>query len=382
MRGIKRIVAVFVVGIIILSVTACSGGGNNDNRSSADDTDSINMVDTTDAVMSSESNKDLDFKIVPAAAKSVEFENYSDSNFSITIPKGWVVTSGGAGMYNAIRIYDPATPVNQIFFLLKADILLHSAEGKQFWQTYGASYGGAWMGQAPVLYNPSTEGLFQIFSEYASFVEAVESSYAGFTFPRFDNFIATESFESNSGMKSVALNPAVLRGTFTENGVNAEGMFTADVVDSMSNSSAVTGFDNGWYTAYNVTALTAQADSFIEWEPILTKCMSTLQYTDSFVSSAIAQSNQMVETSRQLSSIASEMADGIMDSWERRNTSQDIMSQKQSDAILGYERVYDTQTGETYKAYNGFTDDYWGERYKSVTDDNMYTEAISGYIEK
>ena len=70
-----------------------------------------------------------------------------------------------------------------------------------------------------------------------------------------------------------------------------------------------------------------------------------------------------------------------MDSWAKRSASFDIMSQKQSDATLGYERVYDIETNETYKAYNGFTDDYDGERYKSVTDE-MYTKGISGYIEK
>lgn len=57
------------------------------------------------------------------------------------------------------------------------------------------------------------------------------------------------------------------------------------------------------------------------------------------------------------------------------------MSQKQSDATLGYERVYDTKTNEIYKAYNGFNDEYDGERYKPVTDD-MYLEKTSGYIEK
>jgi hypothetical protein len=69
-----------------------------------------------------------------------------------------------------------------------------------------------------------------------------------------------------------------------------------------------------------------------------------------------------------------------MDSWEKRNKTYDIISQKQSDATLGYERVYDTETGDIYKAKNGFMDSYDGERYKSVTDD-MYTKATSGYIE-
>lgn len=43
--------------------------------------------------------------------------------------------------------------------------------------------------------------------------------------------------------------------------------------------------------------------------------------------------------------------------------------------------MYYTQTGDVYKAYNGFTDDYYGDRYKSISDD-MYTKSIDGYIEK
>ena len=45
------------------------------------------------------------------------------------------------------------------------------------------------------------------------------------------------------------------------------------------------------------------------------------------------------------------------------------MSQKQSDATLGYERVYDTETGEVYRATNGFTDVYDGKRYETLTED-------------
>ena len=88
-----------------------------------------------------------------------------------------------------------------------------------------------------------------------------------------------------------------------------------------------------------------------------------------------------IEVESQYLTLGNQITDGIMDSWEKRNKSYDIMSQKQSDATLGYERVYDTETNEVYKAYNGFTDDYNGERYKSITDD-MYTDKVVGYIEK
>ena len=43
--------------------------------------------------------------------------------------------------------------------------------------------------------------------------------------------------------------------------------------------------------------------------------------------------------------------------------------------------IYNTETGDVYRAYNGFTDSYHGEKYKTVIDD-MYTSSISGYIEK
>src|SRR5699024_11826564 len=68
--------------------------------------------------------------ITETAARTVDLELYETPDFSIQIPKGWTVTSGGTGMYHSIRIQDPAEPLNQMFVLLKADILLHSQEGK------------------------------------------------------------------------------------------------------------------------------------------------------------------------------------------------------------------------------------------------------------
>lgn len=69
-------------------------------------------------------------KITETAAKAVQTEKYETADFSITIPRGWVVTSGGTNIYHSIRVSDPNEPLNQMFVLLKADILLHSQAGK------------------------------------------------------------------------------------------------------------------------------------------------------------------------------------------------------------------------------------------------------------
>ena len=333
-----------------------------------------------------------DASITKEEAAAVETEVYECADFSMTIPKGWVVTSGGANIYHSIRVTDPNEPLNQMFVLLKADCLLHSKAGKEAWETIyeTGNAQAALLAKAPVLSNPSTEGFFKIFGKYTDFISDVDSGYAGYEFPRFDNFKVTEKFDSTSNLKSYALGDKILRATFTDGDKDGEGMFAASVVDfgsfNISNGKVV-GYqlqtaDGGYYMAYNIMAVTAAKDSFIDWEAVLTSCMETLEYSDSFVSATNQASNEKVALANQISQNFNQTMDGIMSSWENRSKSQDIMSQKQSDATLGYERVYDTETNEIYKATNGFTDVYDGERYKPVTDDNMYAEPISGYIEK
>ena len=127
--------------------------------------------------------------------------------------------------------------------------------------------------------------------------------------------------------------------------------------------------------------ITAPKDEFIDWQDVLNTISSSLEFTDTFMSGFNSEQDAVMKNFQSVRSICNQITDGIMDSWEKRSASFDIMSQKQSDAILGYERVYDTDTGEIYKAYNGFTDDYDGNKYKSITDD-MYKEKTSGYITK
>ncbi len=330
--------------------------------------------------------------ITPTAAKAVQTEKYETADFSMTIPKGWQVTYGGTNIYHSIRVIDPNEPLNQMFVLLKAEVLLHSQAGKDAWQqSYSMGNTQAVLfAKAPVLENPSTEGFFKIFPQYAAFVGEVEPDYFGYEFPQFNQFTVTERYPSTSPMKSSALGDEQLRATFTDNGKEGEGLFAASVVDFgsyMISGGNVVGYqlqaaDGGYYMAYNVVAVTAAKDTFIEWESVLTDCFKTLQYSDSFVSATNQASNEKVALAKQISQNFNVTMDGFMASWESRNKSQDILSQKQSDATLGYERVVDTETGEIYKATNGFTDVYDGKRYKPVTDDNLYAQPVSGYIEK
>ncbi len=322
-------------------------------------------------------------KIVKSEVQEITLEDYSTEVFSMKIPKGWTVQSGGQGIYYAIRVTDPKDENNQVFLMLKIQPILKSQSAKKAWQDYAILAGGAQynlFSKAPVLESATTEGFFQVFGDVSSFINNIEPSLASFKFPTFNNFTKLEESESQASLKSVAMDSKVLRATFTgSKGEAGEGMFLATVVN-FGNSYQM-GVDMGYYMIYDITAITSKKDEFINYQDILMKCVNSIEFTDSYVKKTIDDSNAQTQQSLQINAQVQAAFDSYMSAWNNRSKTYDIMSQKQSDATLGYERVYDTDTGEIYKAYNGFTDDYSGNRYKSVTDD-MYTKSTSGYIEK
>ena len=322
-------------------------------------------------------------KIVKSEVQEITLEDYSTEVFSMKIPKGWTVQSGGQGIYYAIRVTDPKNENNQVFLMLKIQPILKSQSAKKAWQDYAILAGGAQynlFSKAPVLESATTEGFFQVFGDVSSFINNIEPSLASFKFPTFNNFTKLEESESQVSLKSVAMDSKVLRATFTgSKGEAGEGMFLATVVN-FGNSYQM-GVDMGYYMIYDITAITSKKDEFINYQDILMKCVNSIEFTDSYVKKTIDDSNAQTQQSLQINAQVQAAFDSYMSAWNNRSKTYDIRSQKQSDATLGYERVYDTDTGEIYKAYNGFTDDYSGNRYKSVTDD-MYTKSTSGYIEK
>ena len=369
----RKILPAAVCALLALSLTACGG----------------KTVTNSDGTKTVKTERGI--KVTQTAAKAVQTEKYETADFSITIPKGWKVAAGGANIYHTIRVTDPNEPLNGMYILLKAECLLHSQAGKAAYQSlYNTGNTQlALFANAVVLENPSTENFFKIFSAYGDFASKMDSTYAGFTFPRYDNFTVTDRFASNSNLKAYSLGEEILRATFTDGGKEGEGMFSASVVDfgsSTISDGTVVGYqlkqaDGGYYMAYNIMAVTAAKDTFVEWEGILTESLGTLEYSENFVNATIQAGQEVVQQAMDFSRNANEVLNGIMSSWKARDTSVDIQSQKQSDATLGYERVYDTETGDIYRAENGWSDSYSGERYQPVTEDEMYVQPISGYIE-
>ena len=327
---------------------------------------------------------DSNVKIKANEVSKITLEDYKTDIFSMKKPKGWTIESGGSGIYYAIKVSDPNDSNNGIFLMLKIQPLLKSNEAKKQWNDYynltGKTQQYKLFADAVVLDNPTTEGFYQKFNEIGNYIKTIEPTFASFNFPVYKDFKKEEEMESNASMKSYALDSKVLRATFTgENDKKGEGLFLSSIVNFGGQST--NGVDLSYYMVYDIMTITSSEAKLIDYKDLLLESINSIEFSDSYVQKTIDDSNAQTQQALKINAEIQAAFDSYMSAWGNRQKSYDIMSQKQSDATLGYERVYNVDTGEIYKAYNGFTDDYDGKQYKSITDE-MYAEKTSGYIEK
>lgn len=372
----RKLIKIIVISVIIVIILAIVGGviiKNNMNEDTLDDNNNVSVKKEKTTKKDKKENKEPEVKIVKNEAQNIKLEDFDNGLVSMKIPKGWKVDTVGDYIHYTVKVYNPENPTYQFFFNMKTEAYNKSQDAKSFYQRY---YPNEIFAKNPVIEEETTEGFYKIFNEMG-----ILNNTASFTFPTLSNFKLIEN------LGSAPMGGDLLRASFTdENGKEGEGIFTAYVYDAGSyymNENIISGKQIDTYplSVYNTVFITAQKDELIDWEDTLNQISSSLQFSDTFISQYNNQQDAVMTTFQNIRSIGNQTSDMIMSAWESRSAAYDRMSQKQSDAILGYERVYDTENGEIYKAYNGFTDDYTGERYKSISDD-MYTKPTDGYIEK
>lgn len=273
--------------------------------------------------------------------ENIEWETYTDPSglFTIDIPKGWNVEvrdGQSAGKLMGLTV-SVSTPDKKIGTEMLDHISI--ANYKMTEQT--------------------VESLFNVL--YASYERTIIDTYV------------PDELKKIKDEHDTAIDTKVIHGELKNSDEDSEVMFSAFVVKSlMSNVNSAILIRTGY----------APFGEYGNWSEVFKKIQGSLQYTDVY--------NNRYQTSESTgginnsgsTSVNNDLSDAMMDSWNARNKSEDIMNQKQQDATLGYERVYDTETGDIYRADSGFMEQYDkmdGQRYASATDD-MYTEGYSGYI--
>ncbi len=317
-------------------------------------------------------------KIVRNEASRITFEDYNNGLISLKIPKGWKVEVAPVDyIHYSFKVYNPKNPMYMLLFGLKQEGFLKSEKARS---TYAKLYPDAVFSKLTAVDPQTTEGFYKAWNSNAKLSNAEELKYE--YFPTFNDFSIVENLGSSM------LGGDILRATYTDNNGNkGQGLFTASVKSIGTyyiNTDMWNLFsdkvDVSPLNVYHIVVMSAPDEEFNNYQKILDYSFSTLEFSNEFIKGFNNQESTLVASIQANQKVYNQISDMIMDSWEKRNNSYDIISQKQSDATLGYERVYNTDTGEIYKAQNGFMDHYDGTKYQAITDD-MYTLPTAGYIE-
>ena len=291
-------------------------------------------------------------KIALSETSKIEYEKFDNGLVRLDIPKGWKVEVSPNGSYAtySFKVYNPENKDYMMLFALKLSGFLKSeAARKKFHSLYPTAAFGLLAAVDP----QTTEGFYKVWNENAKISnDAAKNSY----FPIF------KDFEVIDNLGKVSLGGDILRATFkNDKNEDMQGLFTTTVYSA--GTYTMYGYDFAPLSCYHTIMLTAPDAEFNNWASIYDHTVGSIEFTDKFMTGFNKEEQNMVSTVQANAKIYDQISDMIMDSWEKRSASYDIISQKRSDATLGYERVYDTETNEV------------------VTDD-MYIKAISGYIEK
>lgn len=371
----KRLAAMVFALILLIPATGCRLASRNNGRNTQ-------MLEVPEIKSVTEELKkespSVHITQSPAEKLMNSLVPYSDVNgcFTALIPQGWAVSTAGFDMLYWIRIYDPANPDLQVFTLLKTECLLSSQKSKSFFEKY-RNY-ELYAMSADMIVAQKVEDFYGQFMEFAKFMAQYEPTYKGFEYPQIYTFEVMEKNPYGSIFADLALDDSVIHASFDDvyTGQKGEGMFTGSLCRGLDMGEA------GYNEMYNINAVTASYGEFSEYEALLSTIFGSIQYTDVFISTVMKDLMISAEAAAALNSTLQATSDIITGGWNARQKSYDIISAKQSDATMGYERVYNTETGEVYKAYNGFLDIPDIENYYLPVTDDMYSLPVSGYIER
>ncbi|NLA95438.1 MAG: hypothetical protein GX838_01135 [Clostridiaceae bacterium] len=285
---------------------------------------------------------------------------YDGGYFSVTLPVGWQIQT--MGQYNSFgfRAWDPQNPDYEIFYYGTLHPFNKSQDAKS-WNQSNAGYGFPYnvYGDAPVVSQDNAADLFYVWNDFASVVTKYSGTayQAGFSFPQLNNFAVVESLPITTYFSNIATDEALIRGSFCSSCcAKCYGKFCASIYSA--GTYYMGGVDMLPLSALSVSGVLAPQDSFVEVEQVLSDAIYSLNFTDSYVNEAQNYIKNTAEGYMAANASLQATYDSYNAAWSARQISYDIISQKNSDATLGCDRLYDPDTGEIYRAELGFYDSY------------------------
>ncbi len=289
-------------------------------------------------------------------APETTFVQYNGGFFTLDIPQGWTVKTAGQCGNFAFLASDPDNPIRKVWYFGEFGPFYLSEQQRVIDQQYMGmgGYPVQWI-DMPVINPLTAENFLQHYSMMWDTQLGRRSSLKDP--PLFENIEVVSSSQETSPIQSA--DAKTIRALFRENGKVGEGLFDVVVGTLLPEMG---GPASGVGIAWIFAGISTESREFPQTQPTLLKVMQSFAFNPGYVQSCIQSSNEATAGILKAGKTLSETSDIIMSAWENRNTVDDILSEKRSDAMLGVDRVYSPDTGSVYEVSSGWYDDYNSNR--------------------
>jgi len=280
-----------------------------------------------------------------AKTNLLQLTSWSDGAVSINMPLGWNIYTGGECATKSILARDPSAELKQVFYFSEAGPVYTNQELKTRDYNYMqmGGYNIPWF-ESPIVNPLTAENYLTNFSVLAL------TSFFQQAFPQVPVMTNIKIISA----KEIADKPAyitdakLIRAEFQQNGKSGEGSFYIVTADM--------GIGLGYGMMFiGITAPKGLLDLII---PSLEKSLESYAISQGYVDACIQAQNQAAAGALKAGRILSESSDIIMDAWENKLETEQRMSEKYNDAILGSSRLYNPDTDEVYEITPEFYDHY------------------------
>lgn len=244
----------------------------------------------------------------PTPEATYTLVDYDGGVFTMQLPQGWQIITGGEYAGYSIRAWDPNDPDVQIFYYGELGPYFKSAEAKAQYQSMSTSNDP--LTYLPVLEDPTLAGCLNAMDDYQDAYDGIMPQ--SFAFAKIQNMTVLSETPITTPLASYAVSEASILASLTsETGAACTGMFEGSILDA--GGYEINGVDvTPSRSAANIFGIIAPEGKFETVAPILIQSLTSFTFTDEYIQEAIRQGNMQAENAAEVSRRNNEMMERVV----------------------------------------------------------------------
>lgn len=244
----------------------------------------------------------------PTPEATYTLVDYDGGVFTMQLPQGWQIMTGGEYAGYSIRAWDPNDPDVQIFYYGELGPYFKSAEAKAQYQSMSTNNDP--LTYLPVLEDPTLAGCLNAMDDYQDAYDSIMPQ--SFAFAKIQNMTVLSETPITTPLASYAVSEASILASLTsETGAACTGMFEGSILDA--GGYEINGVDvTPSRSAANIFGIIAPEGKFETVAPILIQSLTSFTFTDEYIQEAIRQGNMQAENAAEVSRRNNEMMERVV----------------------------------------------------------------------